>query len=130
MHIIKPAALNQVYLKWLSYSFASDKCSWRGSQPISRDLKDKESFPIVGLKWEKGKILYQIHPRFRRAWHKEPPLLIHKLYPYCLENTYVLVTRQFFSMSRIWNEKCSKPKIFLASSQNDFVSVLFCSLHS
>jgi hypothetical protein len=32
-----------------------------------------------------------------------------------------LIKRQFFSMSRICNEKCSKPKIFLA-----FLSKLLC----
>ena len=42
-------------------------------------------------------------------------------------NYYKLITkvqrvkRQFFSMSRICNEKCSKPKIFLA-----FLSKLLC----
>jgi hypothetical protein len=32
-----------------------------------------------------------------------------------------VIKRQFFSMSRICNEKCSKPKIFLA-----FLSKLLC----
>jgi hypothetical protein len=40
----------------------------------------------------------------------------------------VVFKRQFYSMSRIYNEKCSKPKIFLRSSQNHFVLALFSSL--
>ena len=45
------------------------------------------------------------------------------------------VKRQFFSMSRICDEKCSKPKIFYLafgprSSQNYFVLALFCSLYN
>ena len=38
-----------------------------------------------------------------------------------LKLVYFIVKRQFFSMSRICNEKCSKPKIFLA-----FLSKLLC----
>ena len=37
------------------------------------------------------------------------------------ETIVLLIKRQFFSMSRICNEKCSKPKIFLA-----FLSKLLC----
>ena len=37
------------------------------------------------------------------------------------ETILLRIKRQFFSMSRICNEKCSKPKIFLA-----FLSKLLC----
>jgi hypothetical protein len=44
------------------------------------------------------------------------------------EHKHLYIKRQFFSMSRICNEKCSKPKIFLAFLSNYFVLALFSSL--
>ena len=41
--------------------------------------------------------------------------------PVVSNNRTKSIKRQFFSMSRICNEKCSKPKIFLA-----FLSKLLC----
>jgi hypothetical protein len=61
-------------------------------------------------------------------WEEQKTSPSHIMTSYCVSITeqtaaksYLFVKRQFFSMSRICNEKCSKLKIFLA-----FLSKLLC----
>ena len=83
------------------------------------NIYKKAIYCVLHKKWS-GCLYWPVSKEYCRAW-----LRCH--YPYlsvsftCLVVNSVAVKRQFFSMSRICNEKCSKPKIFLA-----FLSKLLC----
>jgi hypothetical protein len=127
--LVSECAWRKSFLQTASLLFRKVSIDWLIRAPLHKSFQEKSFLDTVldpfdkwtqvlryRELWKTGRAYSSVERIYRRnifgsnLWQELALFLV-----------VLLIKRQFFSMTRICNEKCSKPKIFLA-----FLSKLLC----